>query len=175
MEEKWKVISDFPDYAVSNIGRVKRVTDSNNRKAGFVLKPSFWNNRYASAILYKDKKYYAKSIHSLVLTAFVCERPTLKHHCNHINGNKRDNRLENLEWVTPRENNLHAVRTGLRKDEIGENNMNKKLKKCEVWLIKKLLHHKISQYTIAKMFNVTRPNITSINCGKTWKEVVYES
>ena len=79
-----------------------------------------------------------------------------------------------MEWVTPRENLLHAMRTGLRHDQIGENNINNKLKSGEVWLIKKLLHHKINQYTIAKMFKVTRPNITSINCGKTWKEVVYE-
>ena len=69
---------------------------------------------YLQVGLTKDKKQKCYWVHSLVLENFVGPRP-IKHTANHKNGVKTDNNVENLEWVTHKENIQHAWRTGLAK------------------------------------------------------------
>jgi hypothetical protein len=173
--EVWKTVKPFPDYAISNFGSVKRLTDSNNnRKAGFILKTKA-NSRtgYIQVSLWLDGKYHAKMVHRLVLNAFAGDRPTKRHQTNHINGIKDDNRIKNLEWVTPSENVIHAHATGLSSSRRGEKNNLSVLKSDEVWLIKKLIYHGVLQRIIGNMFKVNRATISYIKSGKTWAEVIY--
>jgi hypothetical protein len=74
-------------------------------------------------------KYKSYFVHRLVAYTYM-KKPVDKTEINHINGNKLDNRLENLEWCTSSENQQHAFRLGLQKGRIGKNNPIAKAVKC---------------------------------------------
>lgn len=113
MNEIWKDIEGFEGlYQVSNLGRVKSMNYNRTGKEK-ILKKSVTHG-YERVVLYKDKKQYNKNVHRLVAGSFI-DNPNNLESVNHINGIKTDNRAENLEWVTCKENNIHAVETGLRK------------------------------------------------------------
>jgi hypothetical protein len=178
-QEEWKAIEDVPEYAVSNLGRVKRLKDGVNTYPGRMLK--LRKNKFGYVIAQlshsdpnktdKKKKVW-RTAHRLVLEAFVSKRPKDKDGCNHIDGDKANNNLINLEWVTHSENELHAHRIGLKDNGLGETSFNSKLKNNEVWLIKKLLANKVvTQRAIAKMFKVHFATINHINRGITWSHI----
>lgn len=93
---EWKTIKNFEDYQISNTGLVK--------KDDKILKP-FDNGGYERIALNGTKKL----IHRLVAEHFI-ENPYNKEQVNHIDLNKKNNNMSNLEWVTAKENVQHAVR-----------------------------------------------------------------
>ena len=109
MQEIWKSFK-LTDYDVSNLGNVL------NRKTKRSLKP-FLNDRYLVVDLFDDTVRQRIAVHRMVAIAFI-ENPENKEFVNHIDGNKVNNRVDNLEWVTASENSIHAVATGL--SPIGE-------------------------------------------------------
>lgn len=116
VEEEWKEVEGYPGYEISSNGRVRCFRDyhGNVTKTFRYLKPILNKDDYYYVDVYTlDHKQVHKRIHRLVAEAFLGKQETLV--VNHINGNKHDNRIENLEWVTPKENSSHASRTGLYK------------------------------------------------------------
>lgn len=116
MEEKeiWVDIKGYEGlYQVSNLGRVKSL---NYRRTGKekILKPIKMKRQYIKVQLCKNRKPKQYMIHRLVAQAFI-PNPDNKEQVNHINGNKADNRVENLEWCTNSENTQHAFENGLNK------------------------------------------------------------
>lgn len=109
-------------------------------------------------------------IHRIVAYAFLGSQP-IGHEINHKDGIKGNNRADNLEWVTHSENQLHAVRTGLRKPPIGELNSQSKLTIDQVKEIKYLLSKGHGPTSISKRFNVTYGAIQGIKRGENWKHV----
>lgn len=104
MKEIWKKIADT-NYYISNKGRVK---NSN----GYIKKQTKDARGYLRLQLYIDGKKINFRIHRLVAMAFL-ENPENKKTVNHIDGNKENNNVDNLEWATYSENQYHAIRTGL--------------------------------------------------------------
>lgn len=106
----WKDVIGYEGiYQVSNTGQVKRIAESNNQyKAGYVLKQQI-NRGYCSVELNGIGKPKCVRVHRLVAMAFIPNEHN-KPHINHINGIRNDNRVENLQWVTPKENEIHKHR-----------------------------------------------------------------
>jgi hypothetical protein len=90
---------------------------------------------------------------------------------NHINGIKTDNRIANLELVTPQQNSAHAYRTGLSKRMIGEQNGQARLTNAKVRSIRALLASGDSQASIAARFDVCASTVSLISSGKKWRDV----
>ena len=115
MPEIWKDIS--PDYQVSNYGNVKSLTLWNGhryvrRKEPKLLKPSISTTGYLKVKMRIDGIKKDFKIHRLVATAFIEPIPG-KEFVNHLDGNKTNNDVSNLEWCNRSENMQHAYRTGL--------------------------------------------------------------
>lgn len=105
--EKWKEIPGYIDYQISNLWRVKALPKYFRRKER-ILKPDIDKDWYLKVKLTKDRKKTWFFIHRLVLLSFIWESNWLV--CNHKNGIKDDNRLDNLEWCTISENQKHKFR-----------------------------------------------------------------
>ena len=120
MKEIWKDIEGYEKYyQVSNRGRVRsldRVVNKNNGRTefnkGIIRRLTPDKRGYLIVYLLKNGKGKAGKVHRLVLEAFT-PNPFNKCCVNHIDGNKRNNDIENLEWVTHKENMAHASKMGL--------------------------------------------------------------
>ena len=97
MEEIWKNIKGYPNYQVSNMGRVKRLSTGYYRRTEKILKPQLQNNGYLHIKLSQKDKTKCILVHRLVAQVFI-PNPNNLPQVNHINEDKTDNRVENLEW-----------------------------------------------------------------------------
>ena len=125
MEEVWKKVVGFEElYEVSSMGRVRCVgryveklnhgTMVNAYYVPRILAQHYVPEGYLMVNLNSGKNQKGFRVHRLVAQAFI-PNPDNKPFINHINGHPDDNRLENLEWCTPSENMIHAIKTGLVK------------------------------------------------------------
>lgn len=126
--EEWKRINGFDDYAISNMGRIK----SYRRRTPKIMKPMPEEKGYLRVLLTDNMGHcQMKSIHRLVAEAFV-PNPDNKPQVNHINQIKSDNRAENLNWMTNKENNNYGDKNKRARITHTTNN-------CLKW-IAKILH-----------------------------------
>jgi hypothetical protein len=139
--EEWRSIPDVPNYEASSLGRLRRATTGKRAKAGKIVGTCMpgW---YCMATLYGSKRITVA-----------------------IDGNKHNNAVTNLEYVTPADNNRHAFRTGLNKNLPAA-----KLSVSDVIEIRRL-KGQFSYVKLAAMFSVSETTIADTINGLRWKKV----
>jgi len=172
-QEVWKDIQGYEGYyQISNLGRCKSLAKTVRGRRGAlaerILKPQF-NGHYYHLRLSKDSICMMHLLHRLIATAFIPNPKNLPV-VNHLDGDKLNNKVSNLEWTTIGDNTRHAI------NELGivlggEKHHAAKLTEKKVKKIIELANTGLSHSKIAKMFSVSRPNISYIARGATWKHV----
>ena len=111
-QEQWKPIQEFNgEYEVSNLGRVRSMKRYYG-VVGRIMPQTIQRTGYYAVTFHMNNKAYCRKVHRLVIEAFTPNPDNLP--CiNHIDGNKLNNHVSNLEWCTYQANMQHAVRTGL--------------------------------------------------------------
>jgi predicted XRE-type DNA-binding protein len=163
--EKYHTIPHFQKYEITKSGKV-RYKGKEKLKSTFVGSTGY----YMVHLNDKNGNSKLRRVHRLLAKTFI-PNPENKKYVNHKDGNKLNNNLDNLEWVTMHENNTHAFENGLI-NNTGSNNGKAKLTEAKVREIKTLLNESdLSQYDIAEKYNVSRSCILMINLGKRWGHV----
>lgn len=154
-------------YLVSEDGKIYSV----RRKGcnGRYLKSRPNSSGYLRVDLRKGKNKKTVFVHRIVAETFI-PNPENKRCINHIDGNKSNNSVSNLEWCSHSENMKHAVKNHLNKFPClkGEEHPNSKLTQTEVNTIRSLRETGASAYKIAKKYNVSSTAIYNIWRNKTW-------
>ncbi|MEW5675547.1 HNH endonuclease [Flavobacterium enshiense] len=160
--ENWRIIKEAPNYEISDFGRLRHTFKNGKTK---LVKPSEnttnKGKRDYQFYIIENKKYY---VHFLVLTTFVGTKP-IGWECDHINGDKHDNTLQNLRYLTRSENRSHK----------GSQHPNSKLNDEKVrqlrslWQLKKSLD--LNQQKLADLFGVTPSAISSAITRKSWSHI----
>lgn len=166
--EIWKDVVGYEGfYQVSNFGNVKSLGNEFSRKERF-LKLSPQSKGYLTVVLQKNSTRKMVLVHRIVAEYFV-DNAESKVQVNHINGIKTDNRVENLEWVSHRENLDHAIKNNLTLK--GEENRNSKLKDIDVVKIHSLLQKKTTIKELSESYNVSYSTIDGIRTNRYWKHL----
>ena len=166
MQEIWKGViyneEDFSEWLeVSNLGNVR------NPKTGTIRKLNLLHTGYVfvSFSLGSRQKRKTIRVHKAVAESFI-PNPEKKTQVNHIDGNKENNCIENLEWVTPKENMAHAYETGLAKVKNRHNGS--KLSKLNIEEINYIKENYVPRHkefgcrVLARKFGVSHKTISNI-------------
>lgn len=187
MSETWKDITEYEGvYQISNLGRVKSLSRYKNGIHGKhmtkekILKRLINKGGYSYIVLNYKKNRKHMLVHRLVVCEFL-ENKFNKKYVNHKDGNKINNDIKNLEWVTASENSSHAFRLGLRKPTLGLINGMAKFSENEILLIREMFENKqliedghsicINKKEVAKIFGTTHKYIDSILKRRVWKHI----
>jgi hypothetical protein len=155
--EEWKTIKEHPNYEASNLGKIRNKLTFNYIEGGY-------NRRYLRCKL----SGIGYNIHRIIAETWIPNTEN-KPQVNHINGNKHDNRVENLEWCTAYENVRHSFATGLNKGpKKGENSNCSKLDNETIMYIKSIHKPFSKQFgtrALAKQYGVNDCWLSSVLNG----------
>lgn len=168
-EEIWVKCNLECNYMVSNFGNVRHINKKEN------LKYSLSKNKkgYPQVRIYVNSVKTCQKIHKLVMISFKQNEYFEGAVINHIDGNKLNNRLDNLEWCTPSENQKHAYKNNLLNIKPGRDHNVSKLKSEQVKEIKNLLKtKKLTMKEISKKYSISYENVRSIKNNKIWKHIL---
>ena len=161
MIEIWKQFREGRDktYEVSDLGNIRSILKKDN--SVYIKKQRVLSHGYLA--IHMNQKYIL--VHHIVYESFIGKR--IKNmHIDPINGIKTDNRVENLELVTPRENVKRAVNLNLYHPE------NYKLNELDVLDIKNLVRSGYSKYYVSKKYNICPKTVRDIMNYKIWKDIL---
>lgn len=166
-QEQFKPIIGYPEYEIGDHGNVRSLKFGKVR----LLKPIKNSGGYLQVFLFKNGKYKNLSVHRIVATHFI-PNPANKPEVNHKFGDKTDNMVCSLEWVTKEQNQHHAWANGLkekvREAKTGENNGNCKLTDEDVNKIRiRYATGNVTQKDLAKEYEVSQSRISEIINNKS--------
>ncbi len=158
-----KFIPEVKDrYYISDSGEL--FTDYGQRKLKDGVKAGYVKN----GLVLKDGSSKAFFRHRLVMLCFSPREDAANFQVNHIDGNKLNNSLSNLEWCTNQENRIHAVKIGLAARLKGEDNPASKLQERQVLdIINDLLNH-VPYSKIMKKYGCSKSTISAIKNKRNW-------
>jgi len=180
MNEVWKDIPEFEGlYQASTLGRIRSLDrrtisplwnqETQIHKGKILMPVATRDGKYHKVGLSKNGKYYQITVHRLIGKTFILnseDKPMI----NHKNGIVTDNRVCNLEWVTDRENKIHAI--NILGNGLGERNGSAKLTKEQVLNIRILAQTLTNSHKeIAQMFHISRRHICTIVNRKCWRHI----
>lgn len=159
-------IQGFENYEVNELGEIWSLPKKTRKGVRIVKALKYPKTGYMYVDLCKDGKVKKFTVHRLVALNLI-PNPENKPQVNHINGNKTDNRVENLEWCTRSENQKHSIQIGLRTTK-GEKNSQSKLNEQDVLYIR---NSKEKGSILAKKFNISNPTICDIRKYRSWTHI----
>jgi hypothetical protein len=171
--EQWRDIPGYEGYfQVSNMGGVRRIAHAEqyNRKANLgpaTFKPN--KRGYWEVMLARPKFRKLYLVHRVVMLAFVGPCPEGLQ-VNHINGDKRDNRLENLEYVTASENMRHAAAMG-RLNHAGMRGPSRKVSDQHVLLMRALFSKGVTVKQVSKTSGLSISQVRRIKTRQSWDSI----
>lgn len=164
--ERWRRIRGYRDYLVSSLGRVLSLKYDKKR----ILLPGTEGGGYRNVVLCKYGTRATFLVHRLVAIAFIANNKNLPQ-VNHKDGNKSNNAIDNLEWVTALQNTQHAIAIGIHAP-IGESHGMAKLSEKDVRAIRvKYATKKYTQQKLSVMYGVKVPAISAAIRRRNWKHV----
>ena len=173
--EIWERCIGFENsYEISTLGNVRSVDRFVEGRRGLIKGKNITKRKnkrgYYEIRVGINGKYEDRIVHRLVAKTFI---PNLenKPQVNHINGNKLDNRIENLEWNTNSENQKHAYKIGTQPNKKGSNNSNTSLTDDIVINIINIFNLGKKPSIISKELNISLGIIRNIVQGRTWKHL----
>ena len=171
-----KQINEYPNYSVTADGRVistGRIAGRSGKGFSTIHQElSIMHNQsgYCMVNLTKDRKSKTRYVHRLVAEAYL-ENPDNLPQVNHIDGNKDNNSVDNLEWCSSSHNNQHALDTGLREGQKGETNSQAKITEREIHEIIHMMLQGFANVEIASSFNLHDRYVSLIRGKKRWKHI----
>lgn len=175
MNEDWKPMPGHEGFEISSLGNARRMEQIGiqDRKRG----PTVWHlterplkpSKNRLGYLWFKPRGVWENAHRLVAKAFI-PNPENKRTVNHKNGDKADNRLENLEWMTIEENHAHA-RDVLGHGKQGEDNVKAKLTENDVLDIRALRGLGATLSNIANAFDISISAAHHVVARRTWRHV----
>jgi len=173
--EIWRDIKGYEGYyQASNLGRLRGVNRTIRYKDGHyqskkekIMSPAITKWGYKMFFLHKNGVGKSFKLSRLIALTFI-PNPENKPEVNHMDGNKLNDVVDNLEWVTASENQKHAYRLGLKCTK-GEKHPRVKLNEFQVRVIRKT--DGLYQRELAEIFKVTRSAICHIRINNNWKHL----
>ncbi len=178
VDEIWKDVTGYEGYyQVSNLGRARSCDRTiydgrwgDRLRKGKPVSANLGKRGYVYVPLCKLGKSSTMLLHRLVAKAFIGDCPD-GYEVNHIDGDRCNNAVSNLEYVTPSQNMRHAYDTGLAKPMCGEMNATALLTNEKVLEIRRLSAQGLKDAAIAPMFGISRVTVYDIRTRKTWKHI----
>jgi len=163
MKEEWRSIKDYPDYEISDMGRIRRCTDSNRSPSGTIIKPdTVMRDGYRTVRLWHNGKCFHLWVYRLVSNTFIGAIPPgyVRHHKDE---DKTNDNLNNIEYVTQNSHRFFH--------NFGKRNPSAKLKIDQVHEIRKLRTTGIRLKQLSEIFDVSQQHISRIVNNQRWNNL----
>ena len=159
VKELWKPLLEYKGIEVSSIGRIRKAANKRRKERILTEFPKDRDGYCRCSVQKLDGTWTSQPVHRLVAKAFI---PNVwnKQAVNHIDGNRQNNKVENLEWVTPKENVIHSFRFGSRIEckQVPKRTLLTDFQISQIDILRK--SYTVNQ--IAKLFNIEYQSLKNI-------------
>jgi len=161
---RWYKFKLSKKYVINKLGQVK------NLRSQRVTSPRPDKDGYLRLVLWFNKRYNNLAVHRLIALHFI-DNPKKKTQVNHIDGNKANNSVSNLEWVTPEENRKHSTYLKLQAPRRGVKHHNNKLSVKDIREIRRLCRDNCPHDMISSIYNIKPGTVSKIHLRTRWAHV----